>query len=97
MKSMTTLHYTAKVRDGRLLELPEEAQQLHLTPGEEIQIQLERADIAEPNRTPNEKMLDFLRIIEERHKDRPFTDGSDTQRLIDEARGGAMYGTDPVE
>ena len=37
---MTLLLYTTKVREERLLELPEEAQQLHLKPGQEIQIQL---------------------------------------------------------
>ena len=41
---------------------------------------------------PNQQMLAILRDIEERHQNRPFTDGSDTPRLLEEARAGAMYG-----
>ncbi len=39
---MATIHYTAKVRESRLLELPEEAQELGLQPGEEITVSVER-------------------------------------------------------
>ncbi len=41
---------------------------------------------------PNEQMQAILRDIEQRHQDRPFTDGAETQRLLEQARAGAMYG-----
>lgn len=37
---MTLVHYTAEVKSGLLLELPIEAQILHLKPGDKIQVQL---------------------------------------------------------
>jgi predicted transcriptional regulator len=46
---------------------------------------------------PNEKMLAILSKIEESHKDRPFSDGSETDWLLREARAGAMFGYDPTE
>ena len=92
---MATIYYTAKVREERLLELPQEAKELHLTPGAEVQIQLERLYDAAPN--VNVKMQAILRMIKERHKNRPYTNGSDTQRFINEARGGALYGYDSAD
>jgi len=95
---MATGHYTAKVKDSRLLELPEEAQELGLKPGEEITVSVERNGIKETSTIrPNEGMLEALREIAERQKDCPFTDGSNTMKLLREARGGAMYGYDPTE
>jgi hypothetical protein len=84
---MAAMHYTAKVKDSRILELPEEARDLGLQPGEEVIVSVDRIENA--SIAPNEKMLSILRGIQERHKDRPYTDGSDTQRLIREARAGA--------
>ena len=49
------------------------------------------------NVAPNEKALAALRQIAENQKDRPYSAGSDTQRLIREARAGAMYGYEPTE
>lgn len=46
---------------------------------------------------PNEKVLAALRTIAEHQKDRPFTDGTDSLRLLREARAGAMYGYEPTE
>lgn len=46
---------------------------------------------------PNEQMLAILRKIEESHKDRSFASGLDTDRLVREARAGAMFGDDPTE
>ncbi|HZO90248.1 MAG TPA: hypothetical protein VFB38_18115 [Chthonomonadaceae bacterium] len=46
---------------------------------------------------PNEKMLAALAKIAELNEGRPFTDDSTTQRLLREARAGAMYGYDPTE
>ena len=95
---MATVHYTAKVKDSRLLELPEEAQELGLKPGEEVTVSVERNGGKETATfPPNAGMLAALREIAERQKDRPFTDGSDTMKLLREARGGAMYGYDPTE
>lgn len=45
-----------------------------------------------PKPEPNYAMLEALRCIEERDKDRPLTSGEDTQRMIREARNGGMYG-----
>ncbi len=38
---MTTLHYLARAKDSRLLELPEEAQALGIKPGEIVSVRLE--------------------------------------------------------
>src|SRR5579871_6797657 len=59
---------------------------------------LDRSDSeSAPTFPPNEKMLAILSKIAESHKDRPFTDGSETDRLLREARAGAMFGYDPTE
>jgi hypothetical protein len=98
VRTMTTVHYTAKVKDSRLLELPEEAQELGLQPGEEVTVSVERNGVnATVTFPPNEGMLAALREIAERQKNRPFTDGSDMMKLLWEARGGAMYGYAPTE
>ena len=95
---MSTIQYEATVKDSRLLELPEEAQELGLKPGEKVTLTINRDETQDSQVfPPNEKMLAILREIEVRHKDRPFTDGSDTMRLLREARAGAMYGYDPTE
>ena len=46
---------------------------------------------------PNYAMLDVLRKTEELQRGMSFTDGSDTQRLLREARAGGMYGYEPTE
>lgn len=48
-----------------------------------------------PAPQPNYAMLEVLRLIAERDKDRPFTSGEDTQQLLREARDGGMYGYAP--
>ena len=93
---MGTVHYTAKVKESRILELPEAAQELGLKPGEEVTVSVDR-NKTEPAVIPNEKGLAIMREITERHKGRPHTDGSNTLRLLREARAGAMYGYDPTE
>jgi hypothetical protein len=90
---MATLRYTAKVKENRILELPEEAQSLGLKPGDEVCVSIDVAQVP----TPNEKGLAIMRAITERHKGRPHTDGSNTLRLLREARAGAMYGYDPTD
>ena len=88
---MTLIHYTAKVREPRLLELPEDANELHLQPGQEIEIQLDQALAVKPNT----KMLDALDEIARRQKGRRYTDASQTDKIIREGRAGAMYDCDP--
>ena len=47
---------------------------------------------------PNEAGLAIMRKMAEGQKgQRVTTDGSDTKALIREARGGAMYGYDPID
>ncbi len=94
---MTLLHYTATVREGRLLELPEEAQQLHLEPGQEIQIQLDQSAKSNTGKKPNQAGLAVLRRIAEMKKGMPESDPSQTDRIIREGRAGAMYGDSPTE
>ena len=43
---------------------------------------------------PNKPMLAVLKKLEERRKGTPFTDGSDTQKILREARAGKMFGDD---
>lgn len=92
---MATAHYTAKVKDSRLLELPEAAQELGLQPGEEVSVRVDRIEGAAFS--PNEKALAALREIARRQEGRRHTDGSQTERILREGRAGAMYDTDPTE
>lgn len=46
---------------------------------------------------PNEAMLEALRKIAARNEGKPLTSGADTQRLLREARAGAMFDYDPVD
>jgi hypothetical protein len=39
---MAQLQYTAEVKAGLLLELPEEAHELHLQPGDKVRVQVHR-------------------------------------------------------
>jgi hypothetical protein len=50
---MATVHYTAKAKDSRTLELPEEAQALGLKPGDEVHIFL-----ADQEEEPVESLTD---------------------------------------
>ena len=93
---MATTHYTARVDARGALTIPKEAQDvLQLRPGEQVQVSIDRIPVTAA--TPNEKMLAILRSIEERHKDRPYTDASDTDNLLREARSGAMYHDERAE
>ena len=56
-----------------------EGKQLRLTVVEELPPQ-------------NSRMLEIMRRIAERDKNRPLTAGDDTQKLLREARDGKMYG-----
>jgi hypothetical protein len=94
---MTTVHYIARARDSRVLELPEEAEILGLKPGDVVSVSVNRADDEAPKVVPNEKALAALREIARRQEGRRHTDGSQTERIIREGRAGAMYGSDPAE
>ena len=95
---MATVQYIAQVRDGRTLELPEEAQELGLQSGDQITVTVERDGIRSANSvSPNLRGLAAMNEISERQKERPYTEGSNIVKLVREARTGAMYGHGPTE
>ena len=95
---MAIVHFTAKVKDSRTLELPEEARELGLQPGEEVSVSVERNGVeATTTFPPNEKGLAAMREIAERQKGLRHTDDTNSLKLLHEARAGAMYGYDPTE
>ncbi|MDX2043360.1 MAG: hypothetical protein SF097_19240 [Acidobacteriota bacterium] len=53
------------------------------------------ADVTEAKPTPNYAMLEAIRKVSERNKNRRYTSGEDTQRMLREARAGAMFGYEP--
>jgi hypothetical protein len=94
---MARIQYTAKVKAGLLLELPAEAEGLHLRPGDKVQVLLDHdREDAQPVQ-PNEGMLAALQEIAERQKGRRQTDGSETDRMLREGRAGAMWGAESIE
>lgn len=50
---MAQLHYTAEVKSGLLLELPIEAEELHLKPGDKIEVQLDLSDARDSAADPD--------------------------------------------
>lgn len=40
---------------------------------------------------PNRKMMEIMEKVKEKQKDMRFTDGSQTQKILREARSGAMF------
>ncbi len=96
---MAVMQYTAKVKSGRLLELPESAQELGLEPGEEIEVIFDHFGKREASIFPtNIGMLTALLAISELNAGSvPFSDASNTPDLLNEARSGAMYGYDSKE
>jgi hypothetical protein len=94
---MTLVHYDAEVKPGLMLALPSEAKELHLKPGDKVSIHLEvNGDLA-PVTLPNEGMLSALRAISGRQKGQRYTDASNSDQMLKEARAGAMWGSDSVE
>lgn len=63
---MATVHYTAKVKDSRLLELPEEAQELHLQPGDEVHVFLESNSTAPAQALTDEQEQERFRALSEK-------------------------------
>lgn len=94
---MALVHYVAKVREERLLELPEEARELHLEPGQEIPIQIDQGPLPQSPRTPNQAGLETLRRIAELKRGMPESDPAQTDRILREGRAGATYGYSPTE
>ncbi len=93
---MAVANYIARVDERGALTFPKEVQEaLQLQPGEEVQVSIHRVPAV--TATPNQKMLSILDNIRERHNERNFTDPSDTDKLLREARSGAMYSDDRAE
>ncbi len=57
---MTMAHYTAKVKHGLLLELPTEALNLHLKPGDEVEVNLLLSDKAETGASEKDPLIVLL-------------------------------------
>lgn len=53
-KTVAQLEYAAEVKAGLLLELPKEAQELHLKPGDKVRVQLQQTRMKTRN-TESEK------------------------------------------
>jgi hypothetical protein len=94
---MALIEYTAEVKGDLLLELPIEAEALHLRPGDKVRVRVDLALGGDIPIQPNEGMLAALREIAERQQGRRPTDGSDTDRVLREGRAGAMWGSEPIE
>jgi hypothetical protein len=83
-------HYIARVLDDRRLELPHGALSL-IKPGQEVEIELDQFAVRH-ELTTSASALVMLREVEELTMSMPETDPSQTDRLVREARAGAMYG-----
>ena len=95
---MAIVYYTAKAKDGRTLELPEEARALGLRAGDEVKVAVDQsANGVPPHANSTEEVLSIIRQITEHHRGSRITDDRSTQRLLEEARGGAAYGYEPTE
>jgi len=86
---MTTTYYHVKVKENRLLELPEEAQELGLQPGEEVIVSVSRNDARTSAR--NEAGFAAMRTITESQKTSPAMEGSGSVKLVREARVGGAF------
>lgn len=89
---MTLVHYTAEVKSGRLLELPAEAEALHLKPGDKVDLQFDAEPEPSAEPVPNRDVLAMLLEIATMKAEMKPTNGAETDRLLREARAGAMYG-----
>ena len=93
---MTATSYIGKIQENGTVFVPKDAQEeLGLQPGDEVQIQRIRpvtpVMTEEGTHPPNLKAIAALQEIAERQKNRPYSDGSDTLRLLHEGRDGTMY------
>ena len=80
------------VIEGTWDELATHAEELRRYP----KLTLIVPDVEETAHPVNQGMLDALREIAERQRDRPTTSPENTDRWIREARDGGMYGLGPT-
>lgn len=85
---MALVHYTAEVKSGRLLELPTEAEELHLKPGDRIEVHLDAEKDApalpdEPKPTLAPKTAAAIAFLEARIAEGQAAD-PDTKRQAEE-------------
>ena len=90
---MAVVMYHTQIQEDGLFAIPLDAlQQLGAKPGDSLKIQIETVAAPVPVSPNRPAMLAILDDIEAWHEGRPFTtDGSDTDKLLREARSGAMY------
>ena len=60
---MATVHFTAKVKDTRTLELPAEAQALGLKPGEEVHVFLSQNGTAAMETLSDQEQQERFRLL----------------------------------
>lgn len=75
------------VMEGTWDELAEHADEFRRYP----KLTLIVPDSEEPTPPRNQRVLDMLAELAERHKNRPTTSPADTDRMIREGRSGGMY------
>ena len=90
---MAIKQFTARIRDSRTIEIPEEARDLGLEAGDEVTVSVSVPHRFSPHDNLGHKIMSQ---IAERHKSRRMTNSSTTERLLHEARAGAAYGCDPA-
>lgn len=83
---MTTAHYIAKVQNARLLELPEVATELGLTPGDEVEVSVSarlRRSVQDETlaaRTPQERARAFRAWAANHSRTTPLLSDEDISR-----------------
>lgn len=85
---MALVHYTAEVKSGLLLELPTEAEELHLKPGDRIQVHLDAEKEApavpdEPKTAHDPKTAAAIAFLDARIAEGQAAD-ADTKRQAEE-------------
>lgn len=60
---MATVHYTAKAKDSRTLELPEEAEALGLQPGDEVHVFVNRNGAMSTETLNDEEQQERFRLL----------------------------------
>ena len=94
---VTAVTYTGKVQENGTIAVPQDAQEkLGLRLGDVVQVSLNRNIPEPPVLTQNERGLAVLRKIAALQEGAGYTDGSQTDRIIRDARGGGMYSDDYV-
>jgi len=60
---MTTVHYTARATDSRTLQLPEEAQELGLHPGDEVHVYVSQYGVEPTQILTDEQQQERFRTL----------------------------------